>query len=95
MKYVKVFAEHEVPHAWNTAEGYIGVDFPILGFVEWAASPGTYWARHDETEENKERFAESAALWSKILPHIRGFEWVAGHYLADLSYRPKKKAEED
>jgi hypothetical protein len=92
-RYVKVFAEHEVPHAWSAASGFIGVEYPTLGFVEWAASPGSYWIRHDENMANEELSKKTNALWEEMLPHIRGFEWAAGWYLNDLSYRPEKKEE--
>jgi hypothetical protein len=92
-EYVERFAAHEVPHAWRTAEVLIGGEYPTLAFVEWAASPASYWMRHDETVENEELSKETDALWEKMLPHIRGFEWEAGYYLRDLSYRPKEKTE--
>lgn len=95
-EYVKVFAEHEVPHAWSAASGCVGTDYPILSFVEWAASPGSYWIRHDEAMENEELSAKTNALWEKMMPHIRGFDWVSGWYLKELSYKPgKKEAEEE
>jgi hypothetical protein len=90
-EYVKVFAEHAVPHAWRAAEGFIGVDNPTLAFVEWSATPGSYWLRHDENMKNEELSKKTDALWQEMLPHIRGFDWVAGWYRKDLSYRPEKK----
>jgi hypothetical protein len=92
-EYVKLFAEHEVPHAWRAAEVLIGGEYPTLAFVEWAASPGSYWIRHDKAMENEELSKKTEALWQKMLPHIRGFEWAAGWYLKDLSYRPEQKEE--
>ena len=92
-EYAKVFAEHEVPHAWRAAEVLIGGEYPTLAFVEWAASPGSYWMRQDEAMKNEELSEKTAALWEKMLPHLRGFEWDSGYFLKDLSYRPERKEE--
>jgi len=94
-KYVQAVAEHDVPHAWSAADGYVGVENPIVGFVEWSASAGSYWMRKDEEGKNEELTKKTNALWQEILPHIRGFDWVAGQHLAELSYRPKKASEKE
>jgi hypothetical protein len=41
--------------------------------------------------KNEELSKKTDALWQEMLPHIRGFDWVAGWYRKDLSYRPEKK----
>ena len=92
-EWAKVYTAHEVPNAWRTQEGTIGVESPTLGFVEWSASAGSYWTRNDKLGEDEEVSEKTGALWDKMMPHIRGFEHVTGFYLKDLSYRPKKKAE--
>ena len=90
-KYMQAVAEHDIPHAWAAADGYVGVENPIIGFVEWSDSAGSYWMRKDEEGKNEELTKKTNAVWQEILPHIRGFNWVAGQYLPELSYLPKKK----
>lgn len=90
-KYIEAVAEHDIPHAWAAADGYVGVENPIISFVEWSASAGSYWMRKDEEAKNEELTKKTNALWQEILPHVRGFEWVSGQYLPELAYRPKKK----
>jgi hypothetical protein len=90
-RYIQAVAEHDIPHAWSAADGYVGVENPIIGFVEWSASAGSYWMRKDEEGENEELANTTNAVWEEILPHIRGFDWVAGQYLPQLSFRPKKE----
>jgi hypothetical protein len=75
----------------KAAEDFIGVDNQTLAFVEWSATPGSYWARQDVAAKNEELGARTEALWERVLPHIRGFDWVAGWHLKDPSYRPEKK----
>jgi hypothetical protein len=91
---VAVYAKHEVPHAWRTAQGWIGVENPVLGFVEWSASPGAYWMRNDKIHENEELMKDAGAVWAKLAPHVRGYERVGGFYRKELSYRPEKKEAE-
>jgi hypothetical protein len=91
---IEVYAKHQIPYAWTAAQGFVGVENPILGFVEWSASPGSYWTRNDEIHKNEELMKDSGAVWKKMAPHIRGYERETGWYLKDLSYRPKKKAED-
>ena len=89
-EYIKLYNEHKVPHAWNTIEGYVGVENPTLAFIEWSASPGSYWMRQDEMMKDDEFSKKAEALWMKMLPHLREFKRDTGWYMEDMSYLPKK-----
>jgi hypothetical protein len=93
-EYLGAFAERKVPYGWRAAEIMIGPGYPTLAFVDWAASPGSYWMRHDEEEKDEVLGAKSAEIWRKMMPHIRGFDYVTGHYLKELSHHPEKMEEE-
>lgn len=89
--FMKAVTEHEVPHAWSAAEGFVGVESPTLSFVEWSDSAGSYWMREDGLAKDEELAKKTGPLWEKMLPHIRGYERFTGWYLEELSYRPKKE----
>ena len=93
--FMTAVTEHEVPHAWSAAEGLVGVENPTLSFVEWSDSAGSYWMREDGLAKDEDLAKKTGKLWEKMLPLIRGYERFSGWYLDDLSYRPKKAAEEE
>jgi hypothetical protein len=88
-EYIAVYAEHEVPHGWNTGEGSVGTEVPELGFFEWSASPGAFWMRSDADRTNEELSKKTEAIWQRMAPHIRGYDQVTGWYLEELSYNPE------
>ena len=88
--YLKAFAERGYSYGWRAAQLAIGPGIPTLVFVDWASSPGVYWMRHDEEEKDEVLGAKSAEIWRQMLPHIRDFDYVTGHYLKELSYHPAK-----
>ena len=91
--YVKLFTEHEVAHAWNTAVGGIGTEGPIIAYLQWGASAGAFFSRVEAFEANEELKKASEALSAEMVPHMRGFENVTGKYRKDLSWHPEEKAE--
>jgi hypothetical protein len=93
-EYLAAFAERKFTYGWRAAQLMLGPGYPTLAFVDWAASPGSYWMRHDEEEKDEVLGAKSAEIWSEMLPHIRGFDYVTGHYLKELSYHPEKMEKE-
>ena len=93
-EYLRVFAERKFTYGWRVAELMLGPGYPVLSFVDWAPTPGAYWTRHDQEEKDEVLGAKSAEIWSRMLPHIRGFDYVSGHYLPELSYHPAKVEEE-
>ena len=93
-KTIKIHEKHEIPYAWSASEGWIGVDYPTLSFVEWSASPGTYWMRNDALHQNEEFMKEAGAIWEEMTPQIRGYVRETGYYLQELSYSPEMKEAE-
>jgi hypothetical protein len=93
-KFAQIMTEHEVPSGWQAAIGGIGTDAPVLGYLEWGASAGSFFARVDEIESNEELMKASEPIWMEMLPHIRGYEFVTGKYRKDLSWHPEKKTAE-
>ena len=89
--FVKLYTEHEVPSAWNTAVGGIGTEGPTMAYLEWAASPAAYYSRVEAIEANEELSKASGAVWAEMVPHIRGYENTTGKYRKDLSWHPEKK----
>ena len=89
--FVKLMTEHEVAHAWNAAVGGIGTEGPTLAYLEWGASPGAFFSRVDAINANEELAKASEPVWTEMLPHLRGYEYVTGRYRKDLSWHPEKK----
>jgi hypothetical protein len=92
-KFAQLMTEHEVPGGWRTAVGGLGTEGPVIGYLEWGASAGAFFTRADVVESNEELMKATAPVWEKMLPHIRGYEYVTGKYRKDLSWHPEKKAE--